>query len=135
MKASMGNSAEVDAGQLASTKAGNAGVMDFGQMMVTDHTNAQAELKMIAGDLNVNAPDSIDAEHMAMKQQLMMMSGMAFDSAYINGQVKDHEATISLFENEANSGNNSRLRDYANNTLPTLRMHKQKADSLAALFP
>jgi putative membrane protein len=134
MKASMGNTAEVDAGQSASVKGTDAGVRMFGQMMVTDHTDAETQLKALASSFSLSAPDSIDAAHVALKTQLMSLSGRAYDSVYIKSQVQDHQTTISLFENEVNNGNNQQLINHANTLLPKLRMHKHMADSLANYY-
>jgi putative membrane protein len=134
MKASMANFAEIDAGQLAAAKATDAGIRSFGQQMATEHTASKAELQNIASSLGLYAPDSLDAEHMALKTQLMSLTGKAFDSVYIHSQVKDHNMAIDLYDDEGDKGNNRQLRDYARNTLPHLRMHLSKADSLATKF-
>lgn len=133
LMASMSNTAEINAGQLAMTK-GSARIAMFGQMMVTDHTNSETMLKSIAANNNLYAPDSVDAEHVMLKNQLMGLTGRAFDSVYIHSQVKDHRNTIDLFQRERNHGNNQQLRDYASSTLPTLQMHLHMADSLAAFY-
>jgi putative membrane protein len=134
MKANMANFAEIDAGQLAAAKATDPGIKAFGQQMVMDHTQSKSELKNIATSLGLYAPDSLDAEHMALKSQLMSLSGAKFDSVYIHSQVKDHNMAIDLYDDEGDDGNNRQLRDYARNTLPHLREHKAKADSLATKF-
>ena len=131
MRAAMGNYAEIDAGKTAAAKAIDAGIREFGQMMVTDHGNAGSELKSIAGRLGLYAPDSLDAEHVALKNQLSTLTGREFDSVYIHAQVKDHQKTIALFEQESDNGNNDELVAFANKTLPHLRHHLHKADSLA----
>jgi putative membrane protein len=130
LKVAMGNTAEVDAGNLASDKGSDDGVKGFGETMVKDHGDAQSKLKGIASSLGLNAPDSIDAEHKAMKTKLQGLSGKAFDREYIAGQVKDHQATISLFEKQVSGGTNSQIKDFASTTLPHLRMHLQNAESL-----
>jgi len=134
MKASMGNFAEVDAGILAASKATNEGIRDFGNMMAKEHTDAQNKLKPIAADLQLPAPDSLDAAHVALKAKLSTLTGRAFDSVYIHSQVADHHTTIDLFEKESRSGANKQLREYANNLLPNLNMHLHMADSLAAEY-
>src|SRR5215207_7791198 len=105
--AAIANTAEVDAGQLAATKATDGGIRAYGQMMVADHGPAQAELKTIAAGLGLRAPDSLDAEHVALKAQLMAATGRQFDSLYIHSMVKDHQKAIDLFTNEKNQGNNN----------------------------
>ena len=134
MMAQMSNFAEIDAGSLASAKAQNEGIRMFGQHMVTEHTQAKTELMSLAQGLSLNAPDSLDAEHVALKAQLMAASGRMFDSIYIHAQVRDHQKTIALFEDQVDDGENDRLQDYARAKLPHLREHLAKADSLAKNF-
>ena len=134
MMAAMSNTAETDAGQLASIKAQNTGIRQYGMHMVSEHTTSQDQLQSLAGDLGLVAPDSLDAEHMMLKTQLQSLNGRSFDSVYIHAQVRDHQRTIALFENQINAGENSRLRDFAREQMPHLREHLDMADSLAALY-
>jgi|SRR5215217_9264612 len=131
MKASYGNNAEVDAGQSAATKGNNAGVRMFGQMMVSDHGTAQAELQMVAQQIAQTVPQGLDSMHQVMKQYLSGMSGHSFDTAYMHAQIKDHQSTINLMQDEINNGSNQRLRDYATKYLPKIQMHYHMADSIS----
>lgn len=126
----IGNKAEIMAGQLAATKGSSAGVRAFGQMMVTEHGQAQTDLQNVATNIGITLPDTVDAEHQALMVRLSSLSGYSFDTAYINSQVKDHQKTISIFQMEISSGNNTSVRNYANQYLPHIQMHLQKADSL-----
>ncbi|MCW3091622.1 MAG: outer membrane protein [Ferruginibacter sp.] len=123
---------EIDFAQLALTKSANDSVKNFAQMMITDHTNAKTALDSLGSRYAISLPAGIDSAHSAMKTQLMALSGYGFDTAYMNGQINDHNATISLFQNEVNSGNNSDIKNYATRNLPNLQMHKQHADSVRA---
>jgi len=95
---------------------------------------AGSKLKPIASGLGLYAPDSLDAKHVALKGQLSLLSGRAFDSVYIHSQVEDHQAAIDLFEDQVADGKQQDLKNFANETLPNLRMHKAHADSLANLY-
>lgn len=130
-QASYGNHAEIGAGELASTKAANPGVRTFGQMMVSDHSNAQTELESIASSEGVDVPDQPDEAHQTLMQRLMNLQGLAFDTAYMNSQVMDHQNTVNLFEMEIAQGRDPRVVQYANKYLPAIRMHLQMADSIA----
>jgi len=134
MRASMANTAEISAGRLAAAHGSTAVVRSFGQMMVDDHSRAEEQLKALAVNYGLYAPDSVDAEHMAEKDRLMLLSGEAFDSTYINAQVKDHRTTIELFATEISYGNNWDIRGYANTAMPMLNKHLRMADSIAATF-
>ena len=57
-EAAKGGQEEVEMGQMASTKASDAKVKNFAQMMVRDHTKANNELMGIARRNNVDLPNS-----------------------------------------------------------------------------
>ena len=78
--------------------------------MVRDHTKANDKLKQIAGRKNIELPTEPDAKHKAKKQELEAASGAAFDSAYMQAQVADHEATESLLKQQIESGRMPRRR-------------------------
>jgi putative membrane protein len=127
----IGNNAEIQAGQLAATKATTPGVKEFGQMMVAEHTMAQADLKSAAGNQGFQVSDSVDAEHVALMARLNSLSGVAFDTAYMNSQVKDHQKTLTIFQSEVSGGANQSIRNYANQYLPHIQMHLHMADSIS----
>jgi putative membrane protein len=131
---SVGNNAEIAAGQLAASKASNDAVKAFGQMMATEHGTAQNELKSTGNNVGISVADSVDAEHVALMARLNSLSGHSFDTAYINSQVKDHQKTLDIFQTELNSGNHQQVKAYASKYLPHIQMHFQKADSLARVI-
>ena len=128
--ASISNNAEVMAGQLAATKATAPMVKTFGANMVTEHTQAQTDLKTRASEVNISVSDTVDAEHRALMTRLNSLSGYSFDTAYMNSQVKDHQKTIDFFQTEINGGQHQRIKSYANDYLPHIQMHFNKADSI-----
>ena len=131
LMAALSNYAEISAGQLALTKTADPNVQMFAQKMITDHTKSQDSLQLIAGQLGLNAPDSLDAAHVQMAAMLSTMTGRAFDSTYVHGQVTDHMATVNLMQTESTNGNNSAVKSYVTNYLPPVQMHLMMADSLA----
>jgi putative membrane protein len=134
-QAARSNRAEIGAGQLAVTKGNNASVRAFGQQMVTEHTTAQTDLLSRATTVGYPVSDTLDAAHQALMQQLMTLSGRAFDSVYMRSQVNDHQQTMALFNSEITGGQHQQVKGYANQYLPAIQMHHHKADSLYnALF-
>ena len=131
MQASLGNSAEVTAGALAATMGEDAMIKSFGEMMVTDHSTAQSDLKTVGTNVGVDVKDSVDADHTTLLQTLQGLSGRAFDSTYIINQIADHQKTVADFQAELSSGSRSEVKDFANKYLPKIQMHLQKADSIA----
>jgi putative membrane protein len=128
---SYGNIAEIEMGKVADSISPTPDVKAFGRMMIEDHTVAQTELEQMASRWSLDLPQTPDSLHRAKKQQLMMMSGHAFDTAYIAGQIKDHQATIALLEMAANNSGQQSIRDYANKYLPKVKMHLEHAQEIA----
>ena len=133
-QASLANTAEIRAGQLADSTADSSIVQMFGQQMATDHTAAQNDLQALGTKVNVAVPDSVDSMHSSLMDTLQTLTGRAFDSVYIISQINDHNAAIANFQQEINSGNKSDVIDYANKYLRKLQMHLQMADSIAGVM-
>jgi putative membrane protein len=127
--AAMGGMAEVATGQLAAQQASDEQVKQFGQMMVTDHSKANDQLKQIASSKGVTIPDS-DPKADKETGKLSKLSGAAFDRKYVKMEVKDHAQTIKLFQKEADSGSDPDLKKFAADTLPILQGHADKANQL-----
>jgi putative membrane protein len=132
--AAMSNFTEVTLGKLDTLKGVDSAVKVFGNMMITDHTTSDSLLKSIANPLGLSTPDSLDANHQALRTQLTGLTGRAFDSVYIHSQVADHQAAVDLFTAETTNGQQYQLKLYATNMLPTLQQHLAKATELAANF-
>ncbi len=122
-EAAKGGMAEVELSRVATTKGKNAEVKKFAQKMIEDHTNANAELKQLAGKKNVTLPTELDAEHKAIKDKLSGLSGAEFDKAYVNAMVSDHEKAVNLFKTQADGGTDAETRAFAAKTLPKLQGH------------
>jgi len=128
VKAAEGGMAEVELGNLAVSHASDPKVKEFGQRMVTDHTKANDELKMIAKRKGDSLPPVISARDQATKDRLSKLSGAEFDRAYMSDMVKDHKADVSEFRKESNSGSDADYKAFAAKTLPTLEEHLKLAE-------
>lgn len=129
-EAAIGGMAEVELGKLASTKAQNADVKKFAQMMVADHGKANTELKALATKKGVTLPTELDAKHKSTMTELQGLSGAAFDKAYIAGQLADHEKTVKMFQAQAQNATDPDVKAFAAKTLPTLQEHLEMVRNL-----
>ena len=86
--------AEVELGKLAEARGSKDEVKAFGQMMVKDHSAADAELKRIASQLNLQQPTQIDEKHRELVSRLSKLQGAEFDTAYIEAMVHGHEEVV-----------------------------------------
>lgn len=125
LDAARGGLAEVELSRLAATKAQNAEVKQFAQMMITDHTKANAELKTLAAKKNAVIPTDLDSNHKDTLEDLQNLTGAEFDRAYVEAMVDDHESSIELFEDTAedDDAENADAKAFAAKTLPTLKKH------------
>lgn len=124
--------AEVEAGKLALEKGTAADVKTFADMMVKDHTAANQKLKALADKKNIDVSDDAELLDKAKAMILELRSAKSFDQAYANNQVKAHEATIEIFEDEIKHGEDAELKAFATETLPKLKAHLVEAKKLAA---
>lgn len=129
-EAAQGGMAEEELGQLAAEKASSPDVKDFAQRMVKDHSQANEQLKQLASQKGVTLPTSLSAKDQATKDKLSKLSGEAFDQAYMSDMRKDHKTDIAAFQKESASGKDPDVKQFASQTLPTLKDHLKQAESV-----
>ena len=129
--AAQGGLAEVELGRLALQRAADPAVKEFGQRMVTDHTRANAELKAVAAQKNIQLPTDLSSSQKSTMDKLSKLSGAEFDREYMSDMVKDHETDVKEFETQAKEGTDTDVKDFATKTLPTLQAHLQMARNVA----
>ena len=130
--AAAGGLSEVELGQLAEHEGQSSAVREFGQRMVSDHSKANAQLKELAAAASIPLPNTPDAEHRMMREQLDQVHGAAFDRTYIRGQIIDHQQTAQLLEYEIGSGQDAQLKSFASQVLPIVMQHLEMAQSIDA---
>lgn len=122
-----GGMAEVQLGNLALQKASSQSVKDFAQMMITDHSKANDELKDVASGDNITIPSSVSSDHQDDIDKLSNLSGTDFDKAYMDLMVKDHQKDVDTFEEASKNVTDPQLKSWIDKTLPTLRHHLEVA--------
>ena len=123
MQAARDNMAEVQLGQMAVQKASSQAVREYGQRMVEHHTQANRELMQLAAQKGVSLPTDIGNENRQMMSELSQLSGVEFDRAYMEEMVRAHNKDLSLFQRQAQEGQDSDLKSWAAQKLPTLQNH------------
>ncbi|GAB2981969.1 DUF4142 domain-containing protein [Mucilaginibacter puniceus] len=131
-KAAAGSKAEVELGNLALAKTANSSVKDFANMMVTDHTKSSEELMDMAKNKSFVLPDTLDAEHKALADNLRNLTGAEFDRAYMTAMVEGHQKMLNLLQTQASTGLDANLKDFAAKTAPVVQMHLERAQQLQA---
>jgi putative membrane protein len=126
-----GGLTEIRASQIAKANSTNPRIISFADMMITDHTQAGAELRKIEAAKMVDAHDTINMEHKQMIVSLKSKTGADFDKAYINMMIADHEKAVGLFTDATNNTSNL-IQDFSRKTLPKIQMHLDSARAIAA---
>jgi putative membrane protein len=126
----IGGRAEVDLGKLAEQRSGAAPIDEFGKRMVKDHGDSNSKVASVARAANVDLPEQLDAEHVAAKTELQSLQGGKFDLRYVDTQIKDHQKAVQLLIHEIASGQHTRVRQLAADTLPAVMEHLQHAKDL-----
>ena len=129
-KAATSGMLEVKLGELAREKANAAEVKDFGEQMVTDHSEANDKLKALAQEKSVTLPNALTAKQQNEVDRLSKLSGDEFDQAYMKLMTKDHKKDIKTFEKASKSVTDPAVQDFASQTLPTLKKHLQEAEDI-----
>ncbi|MEP6848933.1 MAG: DUF4142 domain-containing protein, partial [Acidobacteriota bacterium] len=130
--AAIGGMSEVELGKLAASKATNAEVKKFGQMMVTDHTKANTELKALAAKKNFQIATETDSSHKSTLTTLQGKSGADFDKNYVDDMVSDHEKDVKEFQDKAQNAKDPDVKAFAAKTLPTLQKHLDAIKAIQA---
>jgi putative membrane protein len=124
------NQAEIDLANVGMSKAQNANLKSFSQMLQTDHTQANNELQPIAQKYGVTLQPTRRTEREANKFE-KESSGPEFDQKFTTELLKDHKKTIAKFERAASKLQEADIKQYAENMMPKLREHLQKAATIA----
>jgi putative membrane protein len=124
-----GGLAEVATAQLAQQRSASPQVRKFADRMIADHTQANTDLQQIVEQEDITLPTQ-PAGDAAAEAKLRGLNGAAFDRAYLQASVSDHQQAIALFSREASSGQDPALKAFAQQTLPMLQQHLQLAQSL-----
>jgi putative membrane protein len=132
MDAARGNMAEVELGKLASEKASNDAVKQFGKRVADDHGKAQSELQDLAQKKGITLPTDLAAKDKKLRDRLAKLSGAEFDRTFVNEMVKDHRKDVGDFKREAGRAKDADIKAWADKTLPTLEDHLKQVQALQA---
>lgn len=130
-KAGIAGLYEVQAGNLALQKAQSADVKAFAQRMVTDHSKANTELQQLVMSKGLALATELEGEHESAVEHLNTLSGAAFDKAYMQHMVPDHEKTVADFQRAAATATDADVKAWAQKTLPVLQEHLRLAREVA----
>ncbi|MGE0310053.1 MAG: DUF4142 domain-containing protein [Lautropia sp.] len=130
-KAAQGGAAEVEMGKLAQRNAERDDVRRFGERMVEDHGKANEALARVARAHDMKLPSTPDSKAKSTMKTLESKQGKAFDRAYMDHMVADHNKDVAAFEKAAKSSGSPDVQAFAKDTLQVLEEHRKMARDIA----
>lgn len=127
-KAAIGNQFEIQSSELARDRIRSDQVRQFADRMIRDHRAAGDRLKTAAGNRTV--PSRLDEAHQQKLEQIRSAGENRTDRVYIDLQVQAHRDTVAMFDRYVQNGDDPRLKQFAQQSLPSLREHLQSAEQV-----
>ena len=132
------NQVDIDAGQLAASRATSDEVKAFARLMVTDHTGVNKAATDLAAKLKVTPQDnptsqSLKADGDKSLAHLKTLKGAAFDKAYIDREVAYHQQVVDALDSTLIPGaTNEELKALLVKVRPAFIAHLEHAKRLQA---
>jgi putative membrane protein len=130
MKTAQAHLSEIDMARLALQKSQNPDVKDYANMIESDHTSALEDLTDLMKDKSVSQPRNLNPETKMEIERLTALSGADFDREFGNMMVADHQKAVEMFRDQVSIAQNPDVKKYAEDLLPKLEMHLEKAQKL-----
>ena len=129
------NKADSAAGALARSKATNADVKAFAQLMITEHHLLRSKGQELATKLNLTPqPPANDPVQAAASAEMSALKaapkGAQFDKTYIDQEVTIHKAVLDLAEQAHATTQNAELKQLIETAKPYLERHRDRAEAL-----
>lgn len=130
-KAAESGMLEIQASQIAAQKAESAELKTFANMMVSDHTKVDQELKALASAKGVTLPTELSRGDRKTIDALNKKTGHAFDKEYANEIGKDaHKSAVKEFSSASKNAKDADVKAFAAKNLPALQAHLDKGTAL-----
>lgn len=123
------------AGSIAAAKGTSADVRDFGKTMMRDHHSLRTQGQDLAKKLGVTpeAPANDDSKA-SYDKTMSMLNGAAkgkdFDKAYIDNEVKYHQAVLQTATTAMGAAQNAELKNLIQKAAPAIQGHLDRAQSI-----
>ena len=130
------NNGEMKTAKIAAKKSMNQSVQQYAQQVMVDHRNAEKQLDEIRSKnrITVDTPAvrrDMRQENTAAMRRINKMEGAAFDQAFLDQQINQHQQALQLIDSRLlKSADNIDLRSYITNLRTVIDSHLQTAQQL-----
>ena len=132
------NQVDIDAAELAKSKASGKEVKEFAQRMIVDHTAANRSATDLAKKLSLTPKDNATSRSLAQggesnRAALTKLSGASFDRAYVDHEVTYHQQVLDAIDQVLSpNAKNAELKALIANVRPVIASHLQHAKMIQA---
>jgi putative membrane protein len=128
------NLMEIDAGTMARSRGATRDVREFGTMLARDHAESDRLLATIAAEdkLDLNGPIPAEVRRsldraMTELDNLANVTGTRFDRRFARAMLDDHRDAIEMLQAATPGIDETKLRGFLLDLVPTLRAHERAA--------
>jgi putative membrane protein len=123
---------QVQMSQLAQQKSSSADVKQFSQSMIKVHTQLDDQLKPLVKQFAINETQKPSKKDKEQLDKLQALSGVGFDTAYLQAMAVEQQHTLKQFKEEADAAQNLSLQRTAKADQPLLLQNFEVLKKLAA---
>lgn len=116
-------------GKLAVQKGTNAGIQNYGSLMVKDQAMLLKKIKELATKRQITLPADISNDKHEGHEDLQGKTGEDFDKKFIKMMILDHERDIKIFK-KATEYDDSEISNFAKKYLPLIQSHLDKIKAI-----
>lgn len=131
VKVSTCENAEIETAKLADKRAQSAKVKEFASQMLQDHRKSYDKVAAVIKNRKIAVVAGFEKDAKAEIDRLSKLQGAEFDREFMECVIKDHKNAIAMFEHQANEGKDADTKNFAKETLPTLKEHLKMAQEIA----
>jgi putative membrane protein len=130
------NYADISYARVAATRAGRTDIRNFAQRMLTDHTAVNALVTELATKLDLTPKDNVTSldlrdESSGKRDMLRELGGYAFDSTYIENEIKYHRKFLATIDEALlPRARNGDLRALITSVRPAVAAHLAHAEQV-----
>jgi putative membrane protein len=121
---------EIELAKSVKDKTANEEIKKMADMMISKHTQVNAQLKGFADQKNIALPQGLSTDQMDETNKAMKKEGHELDKFYVDNLVSEHKDAVKLYENAADKEEDTDLKNFFASTLPDLKSHLQMAEDL-----
>jgi putative membrane protein len=125
---SLGTPFQVDAGRVAEAEGTTRAIRDYADLMVSSHITVNNALEAILKTKSSTPPPTLlKAAYTTMVSTLQHEQGKTLDADYVRGQINYQYANAALYKYEIANGTDPDLKAFAQQTLPKIEDHLERA--------